>query len=145
MAMMDRESYIYTPAEVAHVLRVNEETVRREIRREQLGALQVGRQYRITAPDLIAWLGQDRYFELFRPHEVLLSLLGSGSFDEDAAAGEAEALVRRVPCRSFASHRSRGTVPGRGGAPPRVRPLVVLDTVVLRRGQRRCASYEAGR
>lgn len=104
-----REQYVYTPAEVARALRVNEETVRREIRREQLGAVQIGRQYRITVPDLIAWLGQERYLELFRPHEALLTLLGSGGLDEEHAAAEAETLVRRA--RAEASRQPEGVAP----------------------------------
>jgi excisionase family DNA binding protein len=110
MAMMDtREYYVYTPAEVARALRVNEETVRREIRRDQLGAVQVGRQYRITVPDLIAWLGQERYLELFRPHEALLTLLGSAGLDDEQAAAEATALVRRA--RSETTRQLEGEAP----------------------------------
>ena len=87
---------VYTPAEVAQILRVNEETVRREIRREQLRAVQVGRQYRITPADLIAWLGKERYVEIFRPHEALLELLGAGDLDDDVASETAQMLVRRA-------------------------------------------------
>lgn len=87
---------IYTPAEVAQALRVNEETIRREIRRDQLGAVQVGRQYRITPADLVAWLGKARYLEIFRPHEALLEILGAGNLDEENAAKEAQRLVYRV-------------------------------------------------
>ena len=52
---------VYTPTEVAQILRVSEETIRREIRRDQLRALQVERQYHITPADLVAWLGKARY------------------------------------------------------------------------------------
>lgn len=117
--MNANKSHFYTPAEVASVLRVTEETVRREIRREQLGALQVGRQDRITAPDLIAWLGQERYVELFKPHEALPSLLGGGALGEDIAASEATTLVRRA--RAETSRHAEAEAP-----PP--------DEVARRRG-----------
>ena len=87
---------VFTPAEVARVLRVDEETVRREIRRGRLGAVQVGRQYRLTSSDLMGWLGQVRFVELFTPYKALTSLLGSGNLDEIEAEKTALELTRRV-------------------------------------------------
>ena len=107
--MMQMSEHIYTPAEVAQALRVNEETIRREIRRDQLGALQVGRQYRITPADLVAWLGKERYLEIFRPHEALLELLGVGGLDEATASEEAHTLVQRA--RSETARRVEGAAP----------------------------------
>ena len=62
-------SVIYSPSEVAQVLRINEETVRRAIRNKQLTALRIGDQYRLSPTDLGQWIGMDRYLELFRPLE----------------------------------------------------------------------------
>jgi excisionase family DNA binding protein len=56
---------VYTTTEIAQRLRVSEESVRREIRRGQLQAMQIGRLYRATSGDLIAWLGEVRYNQLF--------------------------------------------------------------------------------
>jgi excisionase family DNA binding protein len=54
-------SAIYSPSEVAQVLRINEETVRRAIRNKQLTALRIGDQYRLSPTDLGHWIGMDRY------------------------------------------------------------------------------------
>jgi excisionase family DNA binding protein len=56
---------VCTTAEIAQRLRVSNESVRREIRRGQLRAMQIGRLYRTTAADLIDWLGEQRYKQLF--------------------------------------------------------------------------------
>ena len=98
MMLLNLSEYqrIYTPTEVAQILRVNEETIRREIRREQLRALQIGRQYRITAADLMAWLGEERYVEIFRPHEALLALLGAGDLGDAEVSEVAQNLVHRA-------------------------------------------------
>lgn len=60
---------VFTPAEVAGVLRVTPETIRRKIVSGELGAVEVGgkerKQYRITATDLSAWLGPERAGQLF--------------------------------------------------------------------------------
>ena len=109
MPMMSAQENIYTPAEVAQVLRVNEETIRREIRRDQLGAVQVGRQYRITPADLVAWLGKARYLEIFRPHEALLEVLGAGNLDEVTAAEDAQSLVYQA--RSESGRQLEGGAP----------------------------------
>ena len=100
---------VYTPAEVAQILRVNEETIRREIRRDQLRALQVGRQYRITPADLMAWLGKERYVEIFRPHEALLELLGAGRLGNDVASETAQKLVYRA--RAEMTRQTEGDAP----------------------------------
>ena len=59
--MLMTEIIAYKPEEVALRLRVSEETVRREIRLKHLGALLIGKQYRIAPSDLIAYLGEHRY------------------------------------------------------------------------------------
>ena len=60
---------VYTPQEIASVLRVSAETIRRKIALGELGALEVGgrerKQYRILAQDLVTWLGADRARALF--------------------------------------------------------------------------------
>lgn len=71
-------SIVYTPGEVARVLRVNEETVRRAIRTDKLSALRVGDQYRLSPTDLARWIGMDRYLELFSPLEDARQVFGSG-------------------------------------------------------------------
>jgi excisionase family DNA binding protein len=74
------EVAVFTTAEIAHVLRVSNESVRREIRRGQLHAMQIGRQYRSTADDLIAWLGANRYNELFGHVQRVDEKLATASF-----------------------------------------------------------------
>ena len=60
---------VFTLPEVAGVLRVTSETIRRKIVAGELGALEIGgskrKQYRITASDLSAWLGPARAAQLF--------------------------------------------------------------------------------
>lgn len=57
---------VFTPAEVAEVLRVTEETILDAILRGRLRAIQVSEsEYRITAGDLRSWIGQDHFAELF--------------------------------------------------------------------------------
>ena len=87
---------VYTPAEIARSLKVGEETIRREIKRGRLSAIKVGNQYRATAGDLIKWLGEARYVELFESEDALLGLLGAGGLEEEEATRLAGELVRRV-------------------------------------------------
>lgn len=87
---------IYTSAEVAIALRVSEESVRREIRRGVLTAARIGNQYRLTANDLAAWLGEARYLELFSPLGPLGALIGLGGLEEDEAHALALKAVREV-------------------------------------------------
>ncbi|GAA5504091.1 hypothetical protein Dxin01_03859 [Deinococcus xinjiangensis] len=60
---------VFTPVEVAQVLRVTSETIRRKIISGELGAIEVGgekrKQYRITFSDLSRWLGPERSAQLF--------------------------------------------------------------------------------
>jgi excisionase family DNA binding protein len=91
-----RMSFAYSPSEVARVLRINEETVRRAIRTNKLSALHVGDQYRLTPTDLGQWIGMDRYLELFRPLEDARRALGSGGLDEDEAYEIALGAVRAI-------------------------------------------------
>ena len=95
-------SAVYTPSEVARVLRINEETVRRAIRTRKLTALHVGDQYRLSASDLGKWIGMDRYLELFNPLEDARAALGLGGLndaDADALALEAVRAVRSETVR----------------------------------------------
>ena len=95
-------SLVYSPSEVAQVLRINEETVRRAIRNQKLSALHIGDQYRLSASDLGKWLGMDRYIELFSPLEDARQALGSGGLNEseaDALALEAVHTVRATATR----------------------------------------------
>ncbi len=87
---------IYTSAEVANALRVSEESVRREIRRGTLTAARIGNQYRLTANDLAAWLGESRYHEIFSPLGPLGALIGFGGLEEDAAHALALKAVKEV-------------------------------------------------
>ena len=94
--MLMTETLAYTPEEVALRLRVSEETVRREIRAKHLGALQVGKQYRIAPSDLIAYLGEHRYKEWFGQREDLRAVIGSGGLEEVEAHELAARAVRAV-------------------------------------------------
>jgi excisionase family DNA binding protein len=95
-------SIVYSPGEVARVLRVNEETVRRAIRTNKLSALRIGDQYRLSPADLGQWIGMDRYLELFSPLDDARQVLGSGDLNEaaaDALALEAVHAVRKGSTR----------------------------------------------
>lgn len=93
-------SVIYSPGEVARVLRVNEETVRRAIRNKQLTALRIGDQYRLSPSDLGKWIGMDRYLELFRPLEDAVQVLGTGGLNDDEAHALALEAVHAVRASS---------------------------------------------
>jgi excisionase family DNA binding protein len=93
-------SVIYSPSEVAQVLRINEETVRRAIRNKQLTALRIGDQYRLSPTDLGQWIGMDRYLELFRPLEDAVRVLGSGGLNDDEADALALEAVHAVRASS---------------------------------------------
>lgn len=64
--MMDRESdkrnekRAFSPEEIARLVGVSKMTVYREIRRGKLPAVQLGRIYIITRPDIEQWLGKER-------------------------------------------------------------------------------------
>lgn len=69
---------VFTPVEVAQVLRITSETVRRKILSGELGAIEVGgekrKQYRITLTDLNRWLGPERSAQLFGADAGLYAL-----------------------------------------------------------------------
>lgn len=110
MLMMVKESsVVFTPLEVAQVLRVNEETVRREIRRGNLTAVRVGNQYRMAASDLSKWLGDERFLELFSPLEALSGLLGSGGLSEKEAAILSEKAVKDARAELWQDRKRTGT------------------------------------
>jgi excisionase family DNA binding protein len=112
MLMMVKEpSVVFTPLEVAQVLRVNEETVRREIRRGKLSAVRVGNQYRMAASDLAKWLGDERFLELFSPLEALSNLLGSGSLSDKEAASLAEKAIKAARAELWQDRKKTGITP----------------------------------
>jgi excisionase family DNA binding protein len=112
MLMMAKEpTVVYTPLEVAQVLRVNEETVRREIRRGNLTAVRVGNQYRMAASDLAKWLGDERFLELFSPLEALSGLLGSGGLSEKEAVSLSEKAVKSARSELWQDRKKTGTAP----------------------------------
>lgn len=104
---------VFTPAEVAAVLRVTPETIRRRIMAGDLRALEVGgkerKQYRITATDLADWLGLERASQLFGIGAGLLALeraLAEHTGEEvEAAVAEAVQAVR------FQQHSQRDALP----------------------------------
>jgi excisionase family DNA binding protein len=91
---------VYTLAEVAQLLKVGEETIRREVQRGNITALRVGKQYRMTRSDLIGWLGRERFIEIFQPFEAFTSLIGAGGLDEEEATELATKLVHRARSES---------------------------------------------
>lgn len=97
---------VFTPVEVARVLRVTSETIRRKIQSGELGAIEVGgkqrKQYRITLADLSRWLGPERSAQLFGVGAGLTALENSlRGVDGELLEGEVEKAVRAV--RSQAS------------------------------------------
>ncbi len=96
LVMLMQEMNIYTPEDVARRLRVSEETVRREIRGNHLSAQRIGKQYRISANDLKAYLGDQRFTEWFLQTDHLRLAIGSGGLPEPEAIALAEKAVRQV-------------------------------------------------
>lgn len=96
VVMPMRETTIYSPEDVARRLRVSEETVRREIRAQHLGAQRIGKQYRIASSDLKAYLGDARFEEWFMRSNDLREAIGSGGLPENEAHALAERVVREV-------------------------------------------------
>lgn len=93
-------SIIYNPSEVAQVLRINEETVRRAIRNKQLTALRIGDQYRLSPSDLSTWIGMERYLELFHPLEDAVRVIGMGGLNDAQAEALALEAVHAVRASS---------------------------------------------
>ncbi len=104
-------SIVYSPSEVARVLRINEETVRRAIRTHKLSALHVGDQYRLSPSDLGKWIGMDRYLELFNPLEDAHRVFGSGGLEDTEA--EALALEAVHSVRASSIRFTQGPAPKR--------------------------------
>jgi excisionase family DNA binding protein len=96
MVMLMQEMTIFTPEDVARRLRVSEETVRREIRGNHLNAQRIGKQYRISAGDLKAYLGDARFTEWFLQANDLRDAIGSGGLPEAEAIALADKAVRQV-------------------------------------------------
>ncbi len=97
--MLSRPAFgqtVYTPAEVARVLRVSEESIRREIRRGILNAARVGSQYRVTSNDLSTWLGATHYRDLFNPLGAISELIGTGTLEEDEATRVAIEIIAKT-------------------------------------------------
>lgn len=96
VVMSMRDAAIYSPEEVARRLKVSEETVRREIRAQHLGAQRIGKQYRIASSDLRTYLGESRFEEWFVRDNDLRDTIGSGGLPEDEAIALSERIVREV-------------------------------------------------
>lgn len=96
VVMPMRDVRIYSPEEVARRLKVSEETVRREIRAQHLGAQRIGKQYRIASSDLKTYLGESRFEEWFVRNHDLRDAIGSGGLSEDEAMIASERIVREV-------------------------------------------------
>lgn len=103
------QEFVYTPAEVAGALRIDEASVQREIEEKRLSAVQIGHYYRITMDDLVKWLGHERVLEIFLPLSRLSDFLGLGGFSEDEAVALAEEAVRHI--RHDVSEKSRQPAP----------------------------------
>lgn len=92
---------VFTPVEVAQVLRVTSETIRRKIVSGELGAIEVGggkrKQYRITLSDLSQWLGPERSTQLFGA-DMGLQALGEAlaGADERYLDEELPQIIRAV-------------------------------------------------
>lgn len=114
VVMPMRDAAIYSPEEVARRLKVSEETVRREIRAQHLGAQRIGKQYRIASSDLKIYLGESRFEEWFVRDNDLRDAIGSGGLLEDEAIAVGERIVREV--------RASRPVPAQGG---RIAPSVI--------------------
>ncbi len=96
VVMPMRDAAIYSPEEVARRLKVSEETVRREIRAQHLGAQRIGKQYRIASSDLKTYLGESRFEEWFVRDHDLRDAIGSGNLPEDEAIALSERMTREV-------------------------------------------------
>ncbi len=126
--MLMTEVLAYTPEEVARRLRVSEETVRREIRSQRLGALQVGKQYRIAASDLIAYLGAQRFEEWFGTRSDLRAAIGSGDLPEEEAHALAWKAVSEVRAKAKRSSASKADSNAKPGAAMRQRKQTGLES-----------------
>ena len=80
---------VYKVEEIAAILRVSPETIYRKIESAELSALDLTtddqKQYRVARSALIAWLGEQRFYELFTPSDasgVVCTLLNSLSESE---------------------------------------------------------------
>lgn len=98
---------VFTLSEVAGVLRVTSETIRRKIVSGELGAVEVGgktrKQYRVTASDLSAWLGPERAAQLFGVCAGLRAL-------EEAFAAQPEEEVEAAIARAVRAERAVSAV-----------------------------------
>ena len=92
---------VFTPVEVAQVLRVTSETIRRKIISGELGAIEVGgekrKQYRITFSDLSRWLGPERSAQLFGA-DAGLHVLGEAlaKVDDRYFEEEVPSIIQKV-------------------------------------------------
>ena len=53
--MVSKQQKVFTVEEVAAIVRMDEETIRRAIRAKRLRAAKPGRDFRVTEADLEAW------------------------------------------------------------------------------------------
>ncbi|MCL6527268.1 MAG: helix-turn-helix domain-containing protein [Thermaceae bacterium] len=88
---------VYTVAEVARILRVSDETIRRKVSSGELGAVEVSsgrrKQYRILYRDLVAWLGPEQARALFGVGEGLREVR---AFFERLPESEREVLLQEA-------------------------------------------------
>ena len=92
---------LYTLNEVADMLRVSKETIRRKVIKKEINAIEVTgapkKQYRILHSELERWLGPDTVQELFvKPTTFDLPSLFEGMSDEeiDELVNKAKAWAR---------------------------------------------------
>ena len=57
---------VYRLIEIAAVLGFHRDTIERAINAGDLSAVKIGSQWTCTRSDLVAWLGEGRFEELFR-------------------------------------------------------------------------------
>lgn len=105
---------VFTPQEVATVLRVSSETIRRKIVSGELHALEVGgkerKQYRIFGQDLVNWLGQERVGQLFGLSVVVAELRA-------ALEGVSDAELDHTLEEALKNSRDQRVVPPSSGLP----------------------------
>ena len=78
MDIVAKEDRVYTPREVAAILRVSSVTVSRAIRDGKLRGLRVGGQWRILGSDLQAYLETETCLALGKPVRQIPSRVQNG-------------------------------------------------------------------
>lgn len=95
------KKHLYTLSEVANVLRVSKETIRRKVVQKEIAAIEITgapkKQYRILHSELERWLGENAVQELFvKPTTFDLPNLFEGMSDDaiNSLINEAKAWAR---------------------------------------------------